>query len=740
MSEQDKIIASGIPMVPTMRTDNTITLQEAFVILWKKKWTILLFVLVGALIGVGYAMWARPQYSSDVLLQVNGKGASSKSTKAMGEMGEVLDVASPADAEIELIKSRMVLNTVAAEEHLHLKAVPVSFWDRLLHQEGRMDLDSLYIPVKMRIEKWTAVAVGEDGDAYSVIAPDGTSVIKNAKVGEIRSVKYAGDSLVIKVGFMLAKEGQKFALKQTSTLSAARSLMGALSVAERGKKTGIITVRYSNRYPDRAASILNTIAKTYLRQNIEMRSAEAEKTLEFLESQLPGVKAKLDSAERVLADYRYKIGSIDMNSETRAHISKENDLQRQIIDLEQKKQEALRLFKAEHPSVVTLVKRQNKLRSELSHLKKRAEKMPLSQQEVLRLQEEVAVNSEIYTNMLNNIQQLRVVRVGEVGNVRIVDYAQIESVPSKPKRLNIVTCAVAAGFMVGILFVFLVYMLRNGARSATEIERETGVNVLVKIPLSKNKMLRRKKSVFNTMPFVLRKTDAQVTEAFESMMTAVKFSLPSQVEHPVILVMGLVSGVGKSFVSQNLAATMAANGKKVLLIDADMRRGVLHDRSKRGLADVLLGTATLDATVQNKYMENFFVLGSGRTDMTSCALLRRDAMDQLLKEARQKFDMVIVDTPPLNLVTDAELICPLVDFSLFVLRYGCHRMEDIKETLAKISRYSSKPGAIVLNHCEYEPGHYGYYEKEYYCKKQDYKRFSLASLFFLLGSKFGGKQ
>ena len=728
-------------MAPATNAENVITLQEALVILWKNKWTIALFVIVGALIGGGYAMWARPQYSSDVLLQVNVKGASSKSTKAMGEMGEVLDMASPADAEIELIKSRLVLNSVAEEERLHIKATPIGFWDRLLHNEGRMDLDSLHIPSKFRIERWTAIAVGEDADAFSVIAPDGKTILENAKVGERHSVKFADDSLVIRVGFMLAKDGQAFALTQNSTLSAARALAGALNVTEKGKKTGIISVRYRNRYPDRAASILNTIAKTYLRQNIEMRSSEAEKTLEFLESQLPGVKAKLDSAEKVLADYRHKIGSIDMTGETRAHISKENDLQRQITDLEQKKQEALRLFKAEHPSVVTLVKRQNKLRSELAQLKKNAETMPLSQQEISRLKEEVDVNSEIYTNMLNNIQQLRVVRVGEVGNVRIVDYAQVEPNPTKPKKLNIVLCGTAAGFMVGVLFVFLLYMMRNGVRSATEIERETGVNVLARLPLSKNKILRNKKSVFNSKPFVLQKKDAQVAESFESLMTAIKFSMLSHVEHPVILVMGLVSGVGKSFVSQNLAATMASNGKRVLLIDADMRRGALYERSKRGLADVLLGTATLDTVVQNKYTENLFVVGPGKTDMTACGLLRSEAMDNLLKEARQKFDVVIVDTPPLNLVTDAELICPLVDFSLFVLRYGRHRMDDIKESLARVSRYSGKPASIVLNHCEYEPGHYGYYEKQYYAqrKDEDYKRFSLASLFFLLGSKFGGR-
>ena len=735
MLEQEKVATSNFISVPPMRMDNTITLQEALVILWKNKLAIILFLLVASTIGGFVALWQRPLYSSDVLLQVNVKGNSSKSTKAMGEMGEVLELASPADAEIELIKSRMVLSSVAEEEHLHLIARPVGFFDRLLHEEGRMDLDSLRIPVKLRTEKWTAVADGEDG--YSVIAPDGKKIL-DGKVGEVYTAKYAGDSLVIRVNFMLAKEGQKFALVQGSPLKAGRGLSGALSVSEKGKKTGIISVRYSHRYPDRAASILNTVAKTYLRQNIEMRTAEAEKTLGFLESQLPGVKAKLDSAEKVLADYRYKIGSIDMNGETRAHISKESELKRQITELEQKKQAALRLFKAEHPSVVTLVKQQNKLRSELAMLKKSAEKMPLTQQEVARLQEEVAVNNEIYTNMLNNIQQLRVVRVGEVGNVRIVDLAQVESTPSKPKRMNIMMCAAAAGFMLGVLYVFLMYMLKNGVRSASDIERETKMNVLVKIPQSRNKLLCKRKTLHGT-PFVLTKTDDQVTESFQSMMTAINFTFP-QMDHSVILVMGLISGVGKSFVSQNLAAIAAANGKKVLLIDADMRRGTIQSNAKIGLVDVLVGRASLESAAQQKYNENMYVVGAGKTRMSACSLLRSDAMNNLLKEARQKFDLVVIDTPPLSMVTDAELICPLADYLLYVLHYGRHNMDDIKEAVSKVSRYSGKAGAIVMNHCEYEPGHYGYYKKESYCQKQeDYKRFSLASLFFLLGSKFGGK-
>jgi tyrosine-protein kinase Etk/Wzc len=689
---------------PVNRGSSAISLLEAFSLLWEKKWIVFLFVIVFMLLGATYAMWVRPQFTSDALLQVNTKGASSKSTKALGEMGALLDLASPADAEIELIKSRMVLSYVVSAEHLYLKSIPIGFWNRLMHREGRLDLDSLYIPEKIRMEKWFAQA--KDENSYSVIDPKGREVLRGT-VGKVYSVEYAGDSLVIRVNYMDASKGQKFQLIQGSPLKAERALLKSLKVSEKGKQTGIISVRFSHRYPDRAASILNTIAKTYLRQNVEMRSAEAEKTLEFLEGQLPGVKAKLDSAEKILADYRYSIGSVDMTGETKAHLDKEGQLQRQIMQLEQERQAALRLFKEEHPNVQTIVKQQSKLRAELAQLKRNAEKMPLTQQEVSRLQEEVAVNNEVYTNMLNNIQQLRVVRAGEVGNVRIVDFAQVEQSQSKPNKSRILLASAVVGFMLGVLFVFIMYMLKNGVKSASEIERETGLSVFAKIPQSTSKILRGHRHLHHGQPFVLQECDASVCEAFRALQTALTFLMPNP-EHSVILVMGLIPGAGKSFVSLNLAATLAASGKKVLLIDADMRRGVIHSGCKFGLADVLLGLATLDTAAVSKQEDNLFVMNAGKTKLAACELLRGDAMDKLLKEARQKYDLVIVDTPPLNLVTDTELICPLVDYSLYVLHYGRHSMEEIKETIERVKRYSDKPGAIVMNHCEHEPGRYGY--------------------------------
>lgn len=711
--QQNNVSGGGQPS-----DNNSITLLDALFILWKRRYFLLLFILAGVVVGLAVSQWIRPQYTSDAMLQIDPKG-NKAANRAMGEMGAILDVASPADAEIELIKSRLVLSFVVAEEHLEYSATPVSALNRMLHREGRMDIGYLFIPKEARSEKWYAVVTGEN--TYAVYSEDESKLVEG-NVGELLKAPYEGDTLQIRVDrIRKASVGEKFKISQLNPLLAVRKLAKSLKVAEKGKQTGVIGVSYSHRYADRAASILNTIANTYVRQNVEMRSADAAKTLEFLESQLPAIKAKLDSSEKILSDYRHNIGSVDMTGETRAHLDKEMDLQRQLLQLEQQRQQVTRLFKEEHPSVQTIVKQQNRLRGELGRLRKNAESMPTTQQELIRLQENVAVNNSQYTTMLNNIQQLRVVRAGEVGNVRVVDFAQIEPKPSKPKKMNILICSIAASFMIGVLIVFLRRMMRNGVRSSQELEHATDVSVYAKIPESKNRTLndkRHKQTLVESSP------NDQACEAFRTLQTALDFSLSE--EHNVVMVCGLVPGVGKSFVSKNLAAVYAMNGKRVLLIDADMRKGVIRSSKHAGLTEILSGKVSWREAVTDTRLENLFVLGCGKRLMSPSELLRHDRFKNILAEMKAEYDMILVDTPPVSLVTDAELIYPLVDFALMVVHYGTDSVSQIKESISNLRRYADKPCAFVMNHCEYEPGHYGYgygyygggyYGKGYYSKK-----------------------
>ena len=699
MSEKSSAQSVSLAQMQLPKSADTITLLEALALLWHRRFLIALFVILGGLVGLFAGFWIRPQFTSDVLLQVNTKGTSSKATKAMGEMGALLDMASPADAEIELIKSRMVLSPVVNVEHLNLVASPKSrFLDRLLHREGRMDLDSLNIPKFARTEKWVAEVI--DSLNYVVMAPEGYRLLKGS-VGELYTVDYANDSFSIRVSLMRARPGQKFVLREGSPLSAERGLAAGLRVSEKGKQTGIISVRYSHRHPDRAASILNTIAKTYLRQNVELRSAEAEKTLEFLEKQLPDVKAQMDSSLLKFNAYRNKVGSVDINAETRIVLENRTKLQQDLLELQQKKQSAIRLFQPEHPTIKTLEEQELALKRELALNSNETKKLPSTQQEVLRLTNEVDMSKIMYTTMLNNIQQLKLVSAGEVGSVRIVDFAEQVTRPTKPKKTMIVFALLFLGFLFGATVVILKGKLSNGVKDAHFIERETGFSVYAKVPKGNPKGTK------GTRPLAVVEPDDVAVESLRALRSSLEFSM-EEGSRPIIGVSGLIPGVGKSFISVNLAALCAGLGKKVLLIDADLRKGRLHKEFgiKRGdgLSQYLLRKANLDDIIHTTEVKALFVMPCGNVPSNPSEILGSKHYSDMIDELEKKFDLIIVDTPPIMLVTDAALACRQASQIVMVIEYNKHSIDAILDGMKQLLKGNSNAHAsFVIN--KYEHGH-----------------------------------
>ena len=673
----------------------------------KGKWKFLLvFLFIGVVFGGLVSMWLRPSYKSDVLLQVNVKG--NKQGLALGEMGALLDVSTPSAAEMELIKSRVVLDQVVEEEKLCYSAFALNKIDRLMHREGRMDLELLVIPrAFVEAEGKLIARVTADSSKYDVLGLEG-EVVLSGVVGETYRKPFAGDTLVICVKSMTATVGQTFLLTAVHPQMAVNALLNGLVISEEGKNSGIIRVSLENRYADRVAAILNTVANTYLKQNIEMRSAEAKKTLLFLEDQLPSVKAKLDSAEQKLTSFRNSKGTIDLSGETRLHLEKDVTLQERLIELEQKKQEVLRLFRAEHPTVRTIEEQQARLRRELAKQQRSASSLPVLQQEVLSLQEEVEVNNKLYTNLLNNIQQLRVVQAGEVGNVRIVDKAYAPLKPARPNRKLVFAGVVFAFLLFGCLIVYIRRMLSNGVCSSSEVEQATGIGVYGKLPMLDGKTLN---DVMK--PCVVTYPDDPFAEGIRALRTALEFSVFSEGKK-VLMVSGLVQGVGKSFVSTNLAAAFAVSGKKVLLVDMDLRRGHLFKHSQKGLCEMLEKEDYSDDYVV-KVMDTFHVLGSGARVVNPGSLLNSSRFSAFLDTFKDKYDLIVLDTPPVFQCSDALLVEKHADYLLCVLKHAAHTIESIQDALNTFDRSTETPlqKAFVFNKCERHAGNgygsYGYY-------------------------------
>ena len=673
-----------------------------------RNWKIMIpCIIVAGILGVFVAMWIRPVYKVDALLQIESK--NNKSMGMTGGLSSLFATTSPAETEIELIKSRHIIGDAVEKMNLLYVATPINKLDRLLHREGRMELSRFERPESSiqknkKIIPWVAVAT--DSASFDLYDHHNQKILSGA-VGTTYRFPYANDTACIHIYRMDATPGQKFEIVKEERLDAIDEFKKAFDIKEKGKKTGILEFSYQDIYPDRATKVLNEIATSYLRQNVEQRNAEAQKTLEFLEKQLPDVKAKLDSSLLKFNTYRNKVGSVDIGAETQLILEKRNKLQQSLLELQQRKQSAVRLFQPEHPTVKTLEDQENNLKRELANNYAATKRLPNTQQEVLKLTNEVDMSKHMYTTMLNNIQQLKLVSAGEVGSVRIIDFAEKVTKPIKPKKSLIVCIALFLGLLLGAAIVSIRSKFSNGVRDASFIERETGFSVYAKVPKGNPNGTK------GTRPLAVVEPDDVAVESIRALRSSLEFSMEED-SRPVIGVSGLIPGVVKSFISVNLAALYAGLGKKVLLIDADLRKGRLHKefgiKRGKGLSQILLGEATVDNVVQSTEVDNLFVMQCGNVPPNPSELLGSKHYSTMISELEKAYDLIIVDTPPIMLVTDAALACRIASQIVMVIEYNKHSIEAIQDGMKQLLKGNTTAHAsFVIN--KYEHGHsdgYGY--------------------------------
>ena len=667
-----------------------------------KNWAIVLpCVLFAAAVGVFMAMWIRPVYQVDALLQIETK--NTKGPSMMGDMAALFTTTSPAETEIELIKSRRVLGSTVVAKRLQYYAIPKGKWDRLFHREGRMELMNFEVP-------WDCVPLEDQEKPWLARVLDSTSFIlydhdnkpvMQGLVGQTYHIPYACDTVTFGIYRMEARKGQRFWVGKKSYLDAVEAFRKVFDVKEKGKRTGILEFSYQDVYPDRAVDVLNEVATSYLRQNVEERNAEAQQTLEFLEKQLPDLKARLDSSLMNMNAYQNRVGSVDVAAETQIVLQKRMQLEQQILEIQQKKQEAIRLFHSQHPTVKTLEDQERTLRRELAATSRDVKDLPETQQEVLKLTSEVELNKVLYTNMLNSVQQLRLVSAGEV------DFAEQTTKPVKPKKKLILLVFLFLGVLLGAALVSLKDKLSGGVKSATFIEKETGFTVYAKVPKGNPKGTK------GTRPLAVVEPDDVAVESLRALRSSLEFSMMES-DQPIIGVSGLIPGVGKSFISVNLAALYAGLGKKVLLIDADLRKGRLHKefgiKRGNGFSQVLLREIEPEQVISSTEVENLFVLPCGNVPANPAELLGSKHYLELIEQFKKQYDLIIIDTPPIMLVTDAALACRVAAQVVMVIEYNKHAIEAIQDGMAQILKGNPNAHAsIVIN--KYEHGSqdgYGY--------------------------------
>ncbi|MCG9767307.1 polysaccharide biosynthesis tyrosine autokinase [Pseudoalteromonas piscicida] len=694
------------------------------------------------LLGIAYAIFSTPIYQATAMVQVEEKGGS---VPGFDDMSGMFESTSAAVTEIELLKSRSVIgeavDTLNLDTVVEPKLFPLfggrSFRKFVAQSEGEVAESSLGASsyawggeqVEIHRFKVPSSAIGEEfvlqaraEESFALLTSDGDEVLAG-KVGE--EVKQGQFELTIKT--LIARPETEFSIVKRNRLQTILDLQSAISASEKGKDSGIINLALQDESPEYAEKVLDKVAGIYVRRNVERNSAEAQQSLEFLEVQLPEVKRNLERAEKAFNDYQIRQESIDISLETQGVLEQIVKLETKLQELELKRLELGRKFKREHPSYRGVVEQIDTVKRQRNELAGEVQGLPETQRELLRLKRDVEVNNEIYTLLLGKTQELDIVRAGTVGNVRIVDYAEVNTTqPVKPKKALIVVMATMLGGMLAIAIVLVQKALHKGIEDPAEIEA-LGLPVYASVPFSEYQVKltgfakARKGKVAKAKSILAMDNPADLSvEALRSLRTSLHFAM-LEAKNNVIAISGPSPGVGKSFITVNLATVLAQSGKRILVIDADMRKGYLQTQFGMkwddGLSDYLSGRLNLAQVIKPSQVEGLQVMTRGQIPPNPSELLMHENFSKLIGEVSKMYDLVIVDTPPILAVTDPAIVSAHAGTTLLVTRFGQNHAKELEITRNRFEQNGIDVKGVVFNGVVRKStnayGYYGYYNYEY---------------------------
>ena len=670
-------------------------------------------------LAVLYALLATPIYQANALIQVEQKQGNA----ILNSLTQMLPDAQPQSApEIALLQSRMILGKTVTDLDLQTvvkqKYFPIigrGLARALGESNGKISITRLYLPGSDDADAPKVILTVIDNEKYEITGDDFTV---HGKVGELLEDK----NISILVNEIKAEPGTKFNVIYRSRLKAINDLQEVLSVSDQGKDTGMLTLMLSGDDPALISNILNSISQNYLAQNVARQAAQDAKSLEFLNQQLPKVRSDLDIAENKLNAYRQMKDSVDLSMEARSVLSQIVNVDNQLNELTFREAEISQLYKKEHPTYKALIEKRQILQEEKNKLNKKVSDMPTTQQEVLRLSRDVESGRAVYMQLLNRQQELSIAKSSAIGNVRIIDNAVTEPKPIKPKKLMIVAIGVFLGLLVSVGLVLLNVFLRRGIESPEQLE-DMGVNVYASVPVSewltknvgKNK---RRKNESDALLAIENPADLAV-EAIRSLRTSLHFAM-MEAKNNVLMISGASPNAGKTFISTNLAAIIASTGKKILFIDADLRKGYVHKMlgfsESAGLSNILSGQKKIEDVVTTVKNAGFDYISRGNIPPNPAELLMHPRFENLLTWATNNYELVIIDTPPILAVTDAAIIGKYAGTTLLVARFESNTVKEISVSIKRFEQSGIAIKGCILNgvvrkassYYSYGYNHYGY--------------------------------
>ncbi|GAA0321641.1 polysaccharide biosynthesis tyrosine autokinase [Psychrobacter aestuarii] len=699
-------------------SDDIDLLALAFSVLrgWK---IIVLFALLGLVVGVLYSRYVNPTYKSDALIQIEEQSQGISSALESSDL--VTSSVGPAQTEAQLIKSRMVLSPVVDRLHLdiQLRDPNVGTFDRIKSNKTNTQFSSpegVFLDTDNGQVQVSKFEVSQDYlNRRFTLSQTSEGFVLNDGFDDFRGqlgqpYRFRGTDGAIEIQVNELPTGNyPISITKQSLQNTTDAINSALTVAEAGAQTGMIQLSLTGPNQEQISLILKNIILSYIDQNQSRNSEETTRTIKFMESQIPNMKQKLETAEAAFNTFRENNGTIDVNQEASMLVAEKGQIDAQINELKLKKADLTTYYTEEHPQVIQINDQLQVLNDRKREIDNRVEQLPEVQRQFLQLSEDMNINREIYLTMLKNYEQLKIVKAGQIGYARIVDMPISTYRVIAPKKNLIIMIALILGALFGVIVVLLKNALKNTVKDPERIEEKTGIPVIATIPRSPSlSRLAKKKDTPNRLLAYIDNNSLSY-EAIKSLRTYLMFGMPEtgKLGHraKIVLISGESPGVGKSFISANLAEVFGQLNKKILVMDADMRLGEMHRlfnmEPDNGLAELLSHEQITDSNIAGAIhptaMDHIDFMPRGKQPHNPASLLTGERFDEVMQQLSTHYDYIIIDSPPVLAASDPIILSQYADKVLMVARYDKSIEGQLNYAIRQMSKANIRVDGIVLN-------------------------------------------
>ena len=766
-----------------IRSNYQFDLKRVLVILHRYKYVILtLGVLVA--IATGYKVYFMPDiYRATSTVEVQVKGwfsLSNRDPKANALTGEMVN---NIYTEMEIIKSRFLIKkAIKSVDFSHRYYIKQGFLEKELYKESPVDVNL----TKGFGRSFILIPIDKESFILKTNLPqmnkDTPNIYKKRhRYGErVKNIYF--DLTVNRTNIPVKYKEYRFVVIDPAKIPA--MLKGNVSVAPISRKATILGVSFSGTVPLRVQEFANELSKKYLQQSVERRTWEAIKTIELINKQLKKINLQLKSVvskiekfrkqtmivnidERVqrlsdkLAEYESELVMLELKSEliksflkrvnagkrleslTMAGIGIDDTTTADVLESLRKEilnyRDLLRDYTASHPTVkksrdkINLLKdiltqavnnilrgleqKIEFLHGKVNDIKSELTSLPEAQRKYLALQRALKASEEFYAYLLEKRTEAEIRRASNMNLNRIVDTALLPQTPVAPKRHFYILAGFIIGLILGILYAILKEILDDRVKTEDEVKDLTTVPMLGTIPhfghdYDEVTTLKKPKSV--------------AAESFRNVRTNLSF-MSTKSQGLIIAVTSTIQGEGKTLISANIGAVVAMSNKKTIVVSMDMRRPTIHRKFKVqnsiGMSNILSGHAKLSEIIQTTEYNNLDIITSGPIPPNPSELLGSPLLPKILEKLKEKYDVIVIDTPPIGPVTDGKLILPYCDIVAYVLRAGYSRKNFI-ESMEEIYLERDEKGlGFILNDFDLRKHGYGYaygYEYRYKAKYGEY--------------------